>query len=89
MIARAFAAAYPDGTVGLVLLEASSEPEITFTIGSMPERGTTAPCIRPRTSGSISRGVRELEDAQPLGAMPLIVATPGSSKTGGSRPFPI
>jgi pimeloyl-ACP methyl ester carboxylesterase len=27
MIARAFAAAYPDETVGLVLLEASSEPE--------------------------------------------------------------
>jgi pimeloyl-ACP methyl ester carboxylesterase len=78
MIARAFAAAYPDETVGLVLLEASSEPEIPvydrLHAGAWND-GTVYPAQNQRID--IHRSVRELEDAAPLGATPLIVATAG------------
>jgi pimeloyl-ACP methyl ester carboxylesterase len=78
MIARAFAAAYPDETVGLVLLEASSEPEIPvydrLHAGAWND-GTVYPAPNQRID--IHQSLRELEDAPPLGATPLIVATAG------------
>jgi hypothetical protein len=78
MIARAFAAAYPDEMVGLVLLEASSEPEIPvydrLHAGAWND-GTVYPAPNQRID--IHQSVRELQDAAPLGATPLIVATAG------------
>ncbi len=78
MIARAFAAAYPDETVGLVLLDASSEPEIPvydrLHAGAWND-GTVHPAPNQRID--IHQSVRELEDAAPLGATPLVVVTAG------------
>ena len=78
MIARAFAATYPDETVGLVLLDASSEPEIPVydRLHSGPwDDGTVDPAPNQRID--IHASVRELERAPSLGAMPLIVVTAG------------
>jgi pimeloyl-ACP methyl ester carboxylesterase len=78
MIARAFAAAYPEETVGLVLLDASSEPEIPVyhRLHAGPwNDGTVYPAPNQRID--IDQSVRELEDAGPLGATPLIVVTAG------------
>jgi alpha/beta hydrolase family protein len=78
MIARAFAASYPDETVGLVLLDASSEPEIPVydRMHAGPwDDGTVQPAPNQRID--IHASVRELEQAPSLGATPLIVATAG------------
>jgi hypothetical protein len=78
MIARAFAATYPDGTVGLVLLDASSEPEIPVydRMHAGPwDDGTVQPAPNQRID--IHASVRELEQAPSLGAMPLMVVTAG------------
>jgi pimeloyl-ACP methyl ester carboxylesterase len=78
MIARAFAATYPNETVGLVLLDASSEPEIPVydRMHAGPwDDGTVSPAPNQRID--IHASVRELERAPSLGAMPLIVATAG------------
>ena len=78
MIARAFAATYPDETVGLVLLDASSEPEIPVydRLHAGPwDDGTVQPAPNQRID--IHASVRELERAPSLGAMPLIVVTAG------------
>ena len=78
MIARAFAATYPDETVGLVLLDASSEPEIPVydRMHAGPwDDGTVFPAPNQRID--IHTSVRELEQAPSLGAMPLIVVTAG------------
>jgi pimeloyl-ACP methyl ester carboxylesterase len=78
MIARAFAATYPDETVGLVLLDASSEPEIPvydrLHAGAWND-GTVDPAPNQRID--IHASVRELEDAPALGDMPLVVVTAG------------
>jgi pimeloyl-ACP methyl ester carboxylesterase len=78
MIARAFAATYPGETVGLVLLDASSEPEIPvydrLHAGAWND-GTVHPALNQRID--IHASVRELESASPLGDTPLIVATAG------------
>jgi len=78
MIARAFAATYPDETVGLVLLDASSEPEIPVydRLHAGPwDDGTVQPAPNQRID--VHASVRELEGAPSLGAMPLIVVTAG------------
>jgi pimeloyl-ACP methyl ester carboxylesterase len=78
MIARAFAATYPHETVGLVLLDASSEPEIPVyhRLHAGPwDDGTVQPAPNQRID--INASVQELEDAPDLGAMPLIVVTAG------------
>ena len=78
MVARAFAAAYPDETVGLLLLDASSEPEIPvydrLHAGAWND-GTVRPA--PNQLIDIHASVEELERAPSLGAMPLIVVTAG------------
>jgi len=78
MVARAFAATYPDETAGLVLLDASSEPEIPvydrLHAGAWHD-GTVQPAPNQRID--IHASVRELEGAPSLGAMPLIVVTAG------------
>ena len=78
MIARAFAATYPSETVGLVLLDASSEPEIPVyhRLHAGPwDDGTVQPAPNQRIN--INASVHELEDAPALGPMPLIVVTAG------------
>jgi len=78
MIARAFAATYPNETVGLVLLDASSEPEIPVydRMHAGPwDDGTVQPAPNQRID--IHASVRELEQAPSLGATPLIVVTAG------------
>jgi hypothetical protein len=78
MIARAFAATYPDETIGLVLLDASSEPEIPVydRLHAGPwDDGTVEPAPNQRID--IHASVRELERAPSLAAMPLIVVTAG------------
>jgi hypothetical protein len=78
MVARAFAAAYPDETVGMVLLDASSEPEIPvydrLHAGAWND-GTVRPAPNQRID--IHASVGELKHAPSLGAMPLIVVTAG------------
>src|SRR5262249_18507447 len=78
MIARAFAATYPDETAGLVLLDASSEPEIPvydrLHAGAWND-GTVQPAPNQRVD--IHASVRELENAPSLGDTPLVVATAG------------
>ena len=78
MIARASAATYPDETVGLVLLDASSEPEIPVydRMHAGPwDDGTVFPAPNQRID--IHTSVHELEQAPSLRAMPLIVVTAG------------
>ncbi len=78
MIARAFAATYPAETVGLVLLDASSEPEIPVydRMHAGPwDDGTVFPAPNQRID--IHTSVRELEQAPSLGATPLVVVTAG------------
>jgi alpha/beta hydrolase fold len=78
MVARAFAAEYPDETVGMVLLDASSEPEIPvydrLHAGAWID-GTVRPAPNQRLDMRAS--VEKLERAPSLGAMPLIVVTAG------------
>jgi hypothetical protein len=78
IVARAFAATFPDETVGLVLLDASSEPEIPvyarLHAGAWND-GTVHPAPNQRID--IGASVRAVEDAPALGAMPLIVVTAG------------
>jgi alpha/beta hydrolase family protein len=78
MIARAFAATYPNDTVGLVLLDASSEPEIPVydRLHAGPwNDGTVRPS--PNRRIDIHASVGELRRAPPLEATPLIVVTAG------------
>jgi pimeloyl-ACP methyl ester carboxylesterase len=78
MVARAFAATFPAETVGMVLLDASSEPEIAvydrLHAGAWND-GTVRPAPNQRID--IHASVRELRRAPALGAMPLVVATAG------------
>jgi hypothetical protein len=78
IVVRAFAARYPDETVGMVLLDASSEPEIPvydrLHAGKWID-GTVHPA--PNQTIDIHATVRELLQAPSLGAMPLIVVTAG------------
>ncbi len=78
MVVRAFAARYPKETVGMVLLDASSEPEIPvydrLHAGAWVD-GTVEPA--PNQTIDIHATVRALLHAPSLGAMPLVVVTAG------------
>jgi pimeloyl-ACP methyl ester carboxylesterase len=78
MVSRAFAARYPKEVVGMVLLDASSEPEIPvydrLHAGAWVD-GSVTPA--PNQTIDIHATVRELRNAPSLGAMPLIVVTAG------------
>lgn len=78
IVVRAFAARYPGETVGMVLLDASSEPEIPvydrLHAGKWID-GTVEPA--PNQTIDIHATVRELARAPDLGAMPLVVVTAG------------
>jgi len=78
MITREFAARYPGQVAGMVLLDASSEPEVAVC-----DRLHAGPWIdgtvQPARNQQINIGatVRWLERAPSLGRMPLIVVTAG------------
>jgi len=78
MITREFAALYPGQVAGMVLLDASSEPEI-----AVYDRLHAGPWIdgtvQPAPNQKINMGatVCQLERAPSLGRMPLIVVTAG------------
>ena len=78
MITREFAAVYPHQVAGMVLLDASSEPEVAvydrLHAGPWID-GTIQPA--PNQQINIGATVRQLERAPRLGRMPLIVVTAG------------
>ena len=78
MITREFAGLYPHQVVGMVLLDASSEPEVAvydrLHAGPWID-GTVQPA--PNQKINIHATVRQLERAPSLGRMPLIVITAG------------
>ena len=78
MITREFAALYPHQVAGMVLLDASSEPEVAvydrLHAGPWID-GTVQPA--PNQKINIAATVRQLERAPSLGQMPLIVVTAG------------
>jgi pimeloyl-ACP methyl ester carboxylesterase len=78
MITREFAALYPRQVAGMVLLDASSEPEVAvydrLHAGSWID-GTVQPA--PNQTIDIGATVRQLGRAPSLGRMPLIVVTAG------------
>jgi pimeloyl-ACP methyl ester carboxylesterase len=84
MIIREFAAVYPHQVAGMVLLDASSKPEV-----AVYDRLHTGPWIdgtvqpAPNQTINIVATVRQLERAPSLGQMPLIVVTAGILRTGG------
>jgi pimeloyl-ACP methyl ester carboxylesterase len=78
MISREFAALYPDHVVGMVLIDASSEPEIPvydrLHAGPWID-GTVSPAPNQRIN--IHATVHQLEQARSLGSLPLVVITAG------------
>ena len=70
MPARAFEGAYPEETAGMVLLEASSEPEVPVY-----ERLHAGPWIDEADRIDIHATVDELREAGDLGELPLVVVT--------------
>jgi hypothetical protein len=78
MITREFAALYRHQVVGMVLLDASSEPEVAvydrLRAGPWID-GTVQPAPNQRID--IHATVRQLQRAPSLGRMPLIVITAG------------
>jgi pimeloyl-ACP methyl ester carboxylesterase len=78
MITREFAALYPHQVAGMVLIDASSEPEVAvydrLHAGPWID-GTVQPA--PNQTINIAATVRQLETAPSLGQMPLIVITAG------------
>ena len=78
MISREFAALYPSDVNGMVLIDASSEPEIPvydrLHAGAWID-GTVTPALNQKID--IGETVRELERAPALGSMPLVVLTAG------------
>jgi pimeloyl-ACP methyl ester carboxylesterase len=78
MVIREFAGLYPDEVAGMVLIDASSEPEIPvyerLHAGPWTD-GSVSPAPNQRID--IHASVRELEGTPRLGSMPLIVITAG------------
>ncbi len=90
MISREFAALYPSQVVGMVLIDASSEPEIPvydrLHAGPWLD-GTVTPA--PNRKIDIYATVRQLEHAPPLRALPLIVITAGILEDQWLRTVPL
>lgn len=78
VISREFAATHPQQVVGMVLIDATSEPEIPvydrLDAGPWVD-GSVTPA--PNQTIDIHATVRELEAAPAVGAMPLVVVTAG------------
>lgn len=78
MISREFAALFPAQVVGLVMIDASSEPEIAvydrLHAGPWID-GTVRPALNQKID--IDATVRQLEHAPSLGSLPLVVITAG------------
>jgi pimeloyl-ACP methyl ester carboxylesterase len=78
VVSREFAARYPHEVTGMVLVDATSEPEIPvydrLHAGAWDD-GTVTPA--PNRRIDIHATVRELEAAPSLGPMPLVVITAG------------
>jgi pimeloyl-ACP methyl ester carboxylesterase len=78
VISREFAGRYPGEVEGMVLIDATSEPEIPvydrLHAGAWDD-GTVTPAPNQRID--IHATVRELHSAPPLGATPLVVITAG------------
>ena len=70
MVVRAFEGMYPGDVAGMVLIEASSEPEVPLY-----ERLHAGPWIDRTDRIDIHATVRELKDAGDLGDIPLVVVT--------------
>ena len=90
MITREFAARYPGKVAGMVLLDASSEPEVAvydrLHAGPWID-GTVQPA--PNQKINIHATVRQLERAPSLGRMPLIVVTAGILQDRWLKTVPI
>jgi pimeloyl-ACP methyl ester carboxylesterase len=90
MISREFAALYPSQVVGMVLIDASSEPEIPvydrLHAGPWLD-GTVTPA--PNRRIDIHATVRQLEHAPQLHALPLIVVTAGILEDRWLRTVPL
>jgi pimeloyl-ACP methyl ester carboxylesterase len=78
MITREFAGLYPHQVAGMVLVDASSEPEVA--VYDRLHAGPWIDCTvqpAPNQRVNIHATVRQLERAPRLGSMPLIVITAG------------
>ncbi len=90
VISREFAATHPTQVVGMVLVDATSEPEIPVY-----DRLDAGPWIdgsvipAPNQTIDIHATVRELEAARTLGAMPLVVITAGILEDQWLRTVPL
>jgi hypothetical protein len=90
MISREFAALYPSQVVGMVLIDASREPEIPIydRLHAGPWLdGTVTPA--PNRRIDIHATVRQLEHAPPLHTLPLIVITAGILEDQWLRTVPL
>jgi pimeloyl-ACP methyl ester carboxylesterase len=91
VISREFAAAHPDQVSGMVLIDASSEPEIPvydrLHAGAWVDGSGQPP--GPNQTIDIHTTVKELEAAPALGAMPLVVITAGILQDLWLRTVPI
>jgi thioesterase domain-containing protein len=78
MIIREFAALYPGQVAGMVLLDASSEPEVAV-YGRLHAGPWIDGTVQPAPNQRINIGatVRQLKRAPSLGQIPLIVVTAG------------
>lgn len=90
MVSREFSALYPSEVVGMVLIDASSEPEIPvydrLHAGPWLD-GTVLPA--PNRRIDIHATVRQLEHASPLDSLPLIVVTAGVLEDQWLRTVPM
>jgi pimeloyl-ACP methyl ester carboxylesterase len=79
VVSREFAAAYPHEVAGMVLVDASSEPEIPVydRLDAGPWVDGSRQPAGPNQTIDIHATVSELEAAPSLGAMPLVVITAG------------
>jgi pimeloyl-ACP methyl ester carboxylesterase len=90
MVSREFSALYPSEVVGMVLIDASSDPEIPvydrLHAGPWLD-GTVLPA--PDRRIDIHATVRQLEHAPPLDSLPLIVVTAGVLEDQWLRTVPM
>jgi len=90
VVSREFAATHPGQVVGMVLIDATSEPEIPvydrLDAGPWVD-GSVTPA--PNQTIDIHQTVRELEAAPTLGAMPLVVITAGVLEDQWLRTVPL
>jgi len=90
VVSREFAVTHPEQVVGMVLVDATSEPEIPvydrLDAGPWID-GSVTPA--PNQTIDIHATVRELEAARTLGALPLVVITAGILEDQWLRTVPL